>query len=64
MIDYKSFNLKELGGLVILGIVLLLVVFLVYTILPTVVGLIPGMPTFGLTDVLLFLVLVRLVLIK
>lgn len=64
MIDYKSFNLKELGGLVILGLVLLLVVFLVYTILPTIVGLIPGMPTFGLTDVLLFLVLVRLTMIK
>ncbi len=64
MIDYKGFNLKELGGLVILGLVLLLVVFLVYTILPTVVSLIPGMPTFGLTDVLLFLILVRLIIIK
>lgn len=64
MIDYKSFNLKELGGLVILGIVLLLVVFLVHTILPTVVALIPHMPTFGLTDVLLFLILVRLTIMK
>ncbi len=64
MIDYKNFNLKELGGLVILGLVMLLVVFLVHTILPTVVGLIPGMPTFGLTEVLLFLILVRLTIVK
>ena len=64
MIDYKSFNLKELGGLVILGIVLLLVVFLVHTILPTIVALIPGMPVFGLTDVLLFLILIKLTLVK
>jgi hypothetical protein len=64
MMDYKSFNLKELGGLIILGIILLLVVFLVHAILPTLVALIPGMPAFGLTEVLLFLILVRLTLVK
>jgi len=63
-IDYKSFNVKDLGSLFVIGILLLVVVALVTMFIsPMLTTLIPSLfaTPLGLTDTLLFLILITLV---
>ncbi len=65
MITFKDWNVKHLGDMLLLGVVLILIVTLMHmvvsplltTVLPTVF-----IAKLTLTDILLFLILVRLAL--
>jgi|GEM_PF-6496806 len=63
MVNFKTFNIKELGNLVTLGIVLILVISIFMTFVnPLLVTVLPTIFTHALsiTDVLLLLILIRL----
>ncbi len=63
MINFKEWNIKELGNLVVLGMVLILVVSIFMTFInPLLVTVLPTIFTHALTitDVLLLLILIRL----
>jgi len=64
MINYKDWNMKHFGNLVVLSIVLILLIALVHTfVTPLLVGILPTVftGTISLTDILLFFVLIRLI---
>ena len=63
MINYKEWNLKTLGNMVIFGIVLFLLIALMHIVVsPVLTMVLPMVFTTGLTitEILLFLILVRL----
>lgn len=63
MINFREWNIKELGNFVVLGIVLILVVSIFMTFVnPLLVTVLPTIFTHALTitDVLLLLILMRL----
>lgn len=63
MVNFKEWNVKELGNLVILAIVLLIVTTMFMTFInPLLVTVLPTVftHTLSVTDVLLLLILVRL----
>lgn len=63
MINFKEWNVKELGNLVVLGIVLIVVITVFTTFVnPLLVTILPTIFAHGLTitDVLLLLILIRL----
>jgi hypothetical protein len=63
MVNFKTFNVKELGNLVTLGIVLILVISIFMTFVnPLLVTVLPTIftHTLSVTDVLLLLILIRL----
>lgn len=63
MINFKDWNVKTLGDLVVLGIILIVVVSIFMTFInPLLVALLPTIftHTLSVTDVLLLLILIRL----
>ena len=63
MINFKEWNLKELGNMVVLGIVLVVIISVFMTFFnPLLVTVLPTIFTHALTitDVLLLLILIRL----
>lgn len=65
MINFKNWNMTHLGHVVMLSIVLLLIISMIHLFVgPLLVTLLPGVFTAAvtLTDILLFLILVRLVI--
>lgn len=63
MVNFKTLNIKELGNLVVLGIVLLVVIsILMIFVNPLLVTILPTVFTHGLsvTEILLLLILIRL----
>ena len=63
MINFKEWNLKELGNIVVLGIVLVVIISVFMTFFnPLLVTVLPTIFTHALTitDVLLLLILIRL----
>lgn len=64
MINYKDWNMRHFGNMVILSVVLVLIIALVHTfVTPLLTTLLPTVftTTISLTDILLFFVLVRLI---
>lgn len=67
MVNYKDWNLKHLGNLVVLGIILILLITMIHIFVsPLLVTLLPMVftTTLTLTDTLLFLILLRLVVTR
>jgi len=63
MVNFKDWNVKELGNMVVLGIVLVVIIALFMTFInPLLVSVLPTIFTTALTitDVLLLLILIRL----
>ena len=63
MINFKEWNIKELGNMVVLGIVLIVIISVFMTFVnPLLVTVLPTIFTHSLTitDVLLLLILIRL----
>ena len=63
MINFKEWNIKELGNMVVLGIVLVVIISVFMTFVnPLLVTVLPTIFTHSLTitDVLLLLILIRL----
>lgn len=63
MVNFKEWNIKELGNLVVLGMVLIVVISIFMTFVsPLLVTVLPTIFTHALsiTDVLLLLILIRL----
>lgn len=64
MIDYKNWNLKHLGHMVVLSIILILVIGMIHLFVsPLLTTLFPAVFTTALTltDTILFLILLKLV---
>jgi hypothetical protein len=63
MVNFRTFNVKELGNLVTLGSVLILVISIFMTFInPLLVTVLPTIftHTLSITDVLLLLILIKL----